>query len=120
MRFDQADVVEEKFVAAGSAELAAFFEQDANFRCGAIVVVGQDLDDDRHLVRRVALENDMLHDEFVGANARAFLMARSITSRVTLALRALSITAASRGFASGSAPPSFAATIISFTSFPTS
>src|SRR5204863_10038542 len=48
-----------------------------------------------------------------------FLIARSITSRVTLALRALSTTAASRGFPAGSAPPSFAATIISLTSFPT-
>ena len=73
MRFDQADVVEEKFVAAGRAELAAFFEEDANFRRGAVVVVGQDLDDDRHLVRRVAFENDVLHHELIVANARAFL-----------------------------------------------
>ena len=73
VRFDQADVVEEKLVAAGSAELAAFLEEHANFRRGAVVVVGQDLDDDRHLVRRVTFEDDMLHDEFVVADARAFL-----------------------------------------------
>ena len=73
MRFDQADVVEEKLVAARSAELAAFLEEDANLRRGAVVVVGQDLDDDRHLVRRVTFENDMLHHELVVADARAFL-----------------------------------------------
>src|SRR5947209_7260165 len=48
-----------------------------------------------------------------------FLIARSMTSRETLAFRAFSTTAASRGFPASSAPPSFAATIISLTSLPT-
>src|SRR5580765_6811571 len=43
-----------------------------------------------------------------------------MTSRVTLALRAFSTAAASRAFPAGSAPPIFDATMISFTSFPTS
>ena len=49
MRFDQADMVEEEFVAAWSAELAAFSEQDANLRRSAAVVIGQDLDNYRYL-----------------------------------------------------------------------
>ena len=73
MRLDEADVIEEKFVAAGRAELAAFLEEDADFRRGAVVVVGQHLDDDRHFVRRVALEDDVLQDEFLVADAGAFL-----------------------------------------------
>ena len=72
MRLDEADVVEEKLVAAGVAELA-FLEQHADLRRGAVHVVGVDLDDDRHLVRRVALEHDVLHDELFVADARAFL-----------------------------------------------
>src|SRR6478609_7502520 len=46
-------------------------------------------------------------------------MARSMTSRVTLALRAFSSTAKSRALPAGSPPPSLAATVISFTSLPT-
>src|SRR5436190_11465499 len=73
MGFDQADVIEKELVAAGRAELTAFLEEHANLWRGAVVVVGQDLDDNRHLVRGVALENDMFHDELVVADARAFL-----------------------------------------------
>ncbi len=72
MRFDQADVVKEELVAAGSADLAAFLKEHANFRSGAVVVVGQDLDDYRHLVRRVTFEDDMFHHQFVVADTRAF------------------------------------------------
>src|SRR5687767_3773925 len=46
-------------------------------------------------------------------------MARSMASRVTPALRAFSRTAKSRGLPAGSPPPSLAATVISFTSLPT-
>ena len=67
---DQADVVEEEFVAARRAELA-LAEEHADFRGGAVVVVGDHLDDDRHLVRRVALESDVLHDQLLVADARA-------------------------------------------------
>src|SRR5256885_16395434 len=48
MRVDEADVIEEKLIAAGRAELAAFFEQDADLGRSAVVVVGQDLDNDWH------------------------------------------------------------------------
>src|SRR6185503_9532041 len=58
--------------ASWSAELPAFLEEDANLRRGPVVVVGQDFDNDRHLVRRVTFENDMLHDELVVADARPF------------------------------------------------
>jgi hypothetical protein len=73
VRFDQADVVEEKLVAPGRAELTALLEKDANFRSSAIVVIGQNLDDDRHLVWSVSFEDDMFHDELVAADARTFL-----------------------------------------------
>src|SRR6187431_2216460 len=45
-----------------------------------------------------------------------FLMARSMDSLETLSFRAFSMAAKSRGLPSGSGPPSFAATAISFTS----
>ena len=73
MRLDEADVIEEELVAARRAELTALFEKHADVRRGAVVVVGQDLDDHRHFVRRVALEDDVLHDELFVADARAFL-----------------------------------------------
>src|SRR5688500_13496461 len=46
-------------------------------------------------------------------------MARSMVSRVTELLRAFSTAAASRAFKSGSAPPNFAATMISRTNLTT-
>ncbi len=72
MGFDQADVIEEELVAPGRAELAAF-EEDANLRGGAVFVVGLHFDDDRHFVRGVAFENDLLELEFFTADAGAFL-----------------------------------------------
>ena len=72
MRLDEPDVVEEKLVAARRAELASL-EKHADLRRGAVVVVGQHLDDHRHLVRRVALEDDVLHHQLFVADARAFL-----------------------------------------------
>jgi hypothetical protein len=72
MRFDQADVIEEKLVTAGRAELAALLEKDANFRSGPVVVVGQDLNYHRHLVRRVTFEDNMFHHEFVVADPGTF------------------------------------------------
>ena len=70
MRLDEADVVEQEFVAAGGAELA-LLEEHADFGRGAVHVVGEHLDDDRHLVRRVALEDNVLHDQLFAADARA-------------------------------------------------
>src|SRR5688500_11885310 len=52
MGFDQTDVIEEKLVAARRAELASFLEEDANLGSGPVVIVGEDLDDDRYLMRR--------------------------------------------------------------------
>ena len=69
MRFHEADVIEEKLVAARRAELAAL-EEDANLGRGAVFVVGQNFDDDRHLVRRVAFEDDVLEREFFGRRCR--------------------------------------------------
>jgi hypothetical protein len=70
---DDADVIEEEFVAAWCAELAGLFEEAADFGGGAVVVVGQDLDDDGDLVRGVALEHNVVHGQLVIAGAGAFL-----------------------------------------------
>lgn len=72
MRLDKADVVEQKFITARRAELS-LFEKHANFRRGAIHVVGVNFDDERNFVRGVALEHDVLHDEFFIADARTFV-----------------------------------------------
>lgn len=69
--FDEADVVEEKFVAAQSTELA-FFEELANFWGGAVVVVGEDFYDDWDFMGCVAFEDDVLHGEFIFAEAGYF------------------------------------------------
>ena len=71
MRLDQTDVVEEKLVAPRRAELAAL-EEDANLRRGAVLVVGLHLHDHRHLVRRVAFEDDLFQLQFLAADARTF------------------------------------------------
>jgi len=57
VRLDDADVVEKKLVRAGGAE-DALLEEHAHLGGEALHVVGVALDDDRHLVRRVALEGD--------------------------------------------------------------
>ena len=68
MRFDQADVVEDELVGARRGQLA-LAEQHAEFRRGAIDVVGVNLDDDRHVVRRAALIDDVLHHQLFLADA---------------------------------------------------
>ncbi len=70
VRLDQPDVIEEEFVAPGRAQLSAL-EEDTNFRRRPILIIGQDLDDDRNFVRRVAFKDDLLQREFFGADARA-------------------------------------------------
>ena len=65
-------MVEKKLVAARGAELA-LLEEHADFRRGAVMVVGHHLDDHRHLVRRVALEGEMLECHLLVANPRAFV-----------------------------------------------
>ena len=72
MRFDQADVVEDELVGAGRGELA-LAEQHANFRGGALHVVGVHLDDHRHVVRRAALVDDVLHHQLLVADAGPFV-----------------------------------------------
>ena len=71
MRFNKADVFEEKFVAARRAQLTAF-EEDADFWRRPVLIVGQDLDDDRDFVRGVTFKNDKLQLKFFVANTRAF------------------------------------------------
>ena len=68
---DNSHVVEEKFITAGDAELSAF-EKDAELGCGPVDIVGEDLDDDRHFVRGVALEDHVFKNEFVVANSSPF------------------------------------------------
>ena len=63
-------MIEEEFVAAGRPELS-FFEEHADLRRGAVVVVRKSFDDDRHLVRGVALESHVLERDLVAARARA-------------------------------------------------
>lgn len=72
MRLDETNMIEEKFVTAGGTELA-LFEEDTDFGCCAIVIVGEDLDDDRDFVGRISFEGDMLETQFVAANASAFV-----------------------------------------------
>ena len=59
------------------------------------------------------------YSTFSSSSPAPFLIARSIVSRYTLAFRAFSTATCKRGFMSGSAPPSFAATMISRTILPT-
>ena len=68
--FDEADVIEEELVAAGGAE-DALLEKHADFGSGALVVVGVNFDDHGDFVRRVTLEDDVLHGAFVAAGAGA-------------------------------------------------
>jgi len=70
--FHEADVVEEKLVAAADAELASL-EEDADLGGGAVLVVGIDLDDDGDLVRGVALEDHVIEDDLFAADPGAFL-----------------------------------------------
>jgi hypothetical protein len=67
MGFDETNVFEEEFVAAGAAEDAAL-KHDAHLGRGALVIVGVDLDYDGHFVRRVAFEYDVFEDHLVVAN----------------------------------------------------
>ena len=57
--FDDAEVIEEKRDAAGLAERTGL-EQIADFRRGAIAIVGQAFHDDGHFVRREAFIDDRL------------------------------------------------------------
>ena len=71
VRLDDAGGVEEEFIAATGPELP-FAKQAADFRRSPVDIVGVHLDDDRHLVGRVAFEGDMVHDHLVLANPGAF------------------------------------------------
>ena len=73
MGFHEADMIEQKLVAPRRPELARFFEEAPDFGCGAVVVVGQDLDNDRDLVRRIAFEDQVIEHELVGPDTTAFL-----------------------------------------------
>ena len=70
--FNEADMVEEKFIAARRAQLA-LLEQHADFRRGAVHVVGINLNDDGHVMRRAAFIGDMLHNHLFVADARALV-----------------------------------------------
>ena len=69
-------------------------------------------------VSQAAEGTSQVASNIIEVNPAPFLIARSITSRDTLSLRAFSVAAAKRAFPSGSAPPIFAATIISRTILP--
>jgi len=72
MRFDQAHVVKQKLVAAAGGQLA-LFEQHADFRRGAVHVIGINLHDHRHVMRRAAFIRDVLHDHLLAADAGALV-----------------------------------------------
>ncbi len=72
MRLDEADVIEKKLVAPACTQLA-LFEEDADFGRGAIVIVGENLDDDGNLVGRIALEGNMLENHFLVADTGALV-----------------------------------------------
>ncbi len=65
-------MIKKKLVATRSAELTAL-EENADLRCGAVLIIGQDLHDHRYLARCVAFENDMLKFELFAPDSRAFL-----------------------------------------------
>src|SRR5689334_15451127 len=70
--FDQADVIEEKLVAAGRSELTALLEEAADLRSGPVVVIGQDFDDERNLVRGVSFVDDVIHYQLVVTDTGPF------------------------------------------------
>ena len=70
VRLDEAHVLKQKLVAPRRTELA-LFEKHPDLRRRAVVVVREHLHDQRDLVRRVALENDVLHHHLLIADARA-------------------------------------------------
>jgi tetratricopeptide (TPR) repeat protein len=70
MGLHQAGVIEEKLVPACRAELP-LFEKHAYLWRRPIDVVGINLDDDRHLLRGVTLEDDVFDGELFCADARA-------------------------------------------------
>ena len=72
VRLDEPHMVEEELVRSRRTELA-LFEKQAHLRRSAVVVVGHHLHDHRHLVWRVALENDVIHDQLLPADACALL-----------------------------------------------
>jgi len=72
VRLDEADMVEKELVAVGRAE-HALLEEHADFRRGAVHVVGVNLNDDRHVMRRAAFIGDVLHDHLFVADARALV-----------------------------------------------
>ena len=70
--FDDAEVIEEEGDAAGLAERAGL-EEIADFRRGAVAVVGEALDHHRHFVRREALVGDQLEVDLLIGLAGALL-----------------------------------------------
>ena len=68
--FDDAHMVEEKLVRARAAE-DAFLEEHAHLGRRALVIVRHHFDDERHFVRCVAFEDDVLEHEFIVADTGA-------------------------------------------------
>lgn len=69
--FDEADVIEEEFIAAACSE-DSFFKEDADFGGGPVLVVGEDFDDDGDFMGGVAFKGDLIEDEFLIAGAGSF------------------------------------------------
>lgn len=68
---DDAGMIKQEFIAAWRPELAAF-EKLADFRRSPIVVVGQNLHNDRHFVGSIAFENNVFERQFFVANTSTF------------------------------------------------
>ena len=69
---DDPRVIKQELVAARGPKLA-FTEDMPNLRRRAVHVVGVNFDDHGHLVGRVPLEDDVLHEQLLAANAGALL-----------------------------------------------
>jgi hypothetical protein len=89
-----------------------------DFRRGAVHVVGVNLDNDRHVVRRAALIDDVIHDELFAADARALVDGALDGVLRDAFLFRLFHAVNRRAFIAESAPPILAATEISRTSLP--
>jgi hypothetical protein len=98
-----------------------FFEKDADLRRGAVVVVRQHFHNHRHFVWGISFENDVLHDELFTRELAGTFFDRAL-NHVTRHGRLARLFHRGREtrIRTDIGPPSFAATIISFTSLPTS
>jgi len=67
---NQTDMIKKKFIAAGSSKLTGF-EQNPDFRGGPILIVCEDLDNQRDFVRRIAFKNNVVKNQLFIADSRS-------------------------------------------------